>query len=95
MGSELSLDIVQAWAVEMVKNAMTSKNDGLWHAEDYDDEPRSHGNFGIDPCMRMMEAEAAARKRAEFKHELDLAYEFMRERHELCKSGGKHEPQTR
>lgn len=24
------------------------KDDGLWHAEDYDDEPRSKGNFGLD-----------------------------------------------
>jgi hypothetical protein len=37
------------------------KDDGLWHADDYDYdyEPRSHGNFSVDPCMRMMEAEAA------------------------------------
>ncbi len=40
-----------------------SEDDGLWQAEDYDDEPRSHGNFGLDPCMQMMEAEAEARQR--------------------------------
>jgi hypothetical protein len=71
------------------------KDDGLWNAEYYDDEPRSHGNFGLDPCMQMMEAEAEARKRAAFKRELDLAYDFMRERRELRKRGGKHESQTR
>ena len=30
---------------------MTKKDDGLWRAEDYDDEPRTHGNFGLDPQM--------------------------------------------
>lgn len=68
---------------------MSQMDDGLWHAEDYDDEPRSQGNFGLDPCMQMMLAEAEARKRAEFKRELDLAYEFMRECRELRKHGGK------
>jgi hypothetical protein len=71
------------------KTMMSQKDDGLWHAEDYDDEPRSHGNFGLDPLMQMMLAEAEARKRAEFECELDLAYEFMRERRELRKHGGK------
>jgi hypothetical protein len=55
-------------------------HDGLWHAEDYDDDPRSHGNIGLDPCMQMMLAEAEARQRKEWKRELDLAYEFMRGR---------------
>lgn len=69
---------------------MVSHNDdGLWHAEDYDDEPRSQGNFGLDPCMQMMLAEAEARKGAEFKRELDLAYEFMRTRRESRRHGGK------
>jgi hypothetical protein len=68
---------------------MSQRDDGLWHAEDYDDEPRSHGNLGLDPCMQMMLAETEARKRAELKRELDLAYEFMRERRELRKQGGK------
>jgi hypothetical protein len=36
---------------------ITKKDDGLWHAEDYDDEPRSHGNFGLDP--QQQEAQAA------------------------------------
>lgn len=54
-----------------------SKDDGLWHAEDYDDEPRSHGNFGLDPCTQMMIAETEARQRKEWKHELNLAYEFV------------------
>lgn len=75
----------------------TRTDDGLWHAEDYDDEPRSRGNFGLDPCMQMMEAETEARKRAEFNRELNLAYEFMRERREARRqpAGGKHEPQTK
>jgi hypothetical protein len=70
---------------------MWPKDDGLWHADDYDDEPRSHGNFGLDPCMQMMTAEAEARRRAEFKRELDLAYEFLRERREARRklAGGK------
>jgi hypothetical protein len=71
-----------------------SKDDELWHAEDYDDEPRSHGNFGLDPCMQMMIAETEARQRKEWKRELNLAYEFVRECRELRKQGGKHEPQT-
>jgi hypothetical protein len=25
--------------------------DDLWRAGDYDDEPRSNGNFGIDPSL--------------------------------------------
>lgn len=74
---------------------MPSTDDGLWHSDDYDDEPRSHGNFGLDPCMQMMEAEAEARQRKEWKHELDLAYEFICERRELRKRRGKHEPQTK
>jgi hypothetical protein len=36
----------------------------------------------------MMEAEGEARKRAEFKRELELAYEFMRERQKLRKQRG-------
>lgn len=71
------------------KTMMSQKDDGLWHAEDYDDEPRSHGNFGLDPCMQTMLSEAEARKRAEFKRELDRAYEFMRERREARRHGEK------
>lgn len=67
------------------------KDDGLWRADGYDDEPRAHGNFGLDPCMQMMEAEAEARKRAKSKRELDLAYEFTHERREMRRklAGGK------
>lgn len=32
-----------------------------WCAEDYDDEPRSHGNFGLDPFQRMCVDEARRR----------------------------------
>ena len=74
---------------------MPPADDGLWHSEDYDDEPRSCGNFGLDSCMQMMIAEAEARQRKEWKRELDLAYEFTCERRELRKRGGKHEPQTK
>jgi hypothetical protein len=38
------------------------KDDGLWHPEDYDDEPRSHGNFGLS--VQQQEA-----KKAEEEHE--------------------------
>jgi hypothetical protein len=30
---------------------MTPKED-LWRSEDYDDEPRSNGNFGLDPLQQ-------------------------------------------
>lgn len=80
----MSRRLAVAW-----KTKMSQMDDGLWHAEDYDDEPRTHGNFGLDPCMQMMLAETEARKRAEFRHELDLAYEFMRERQRLRKRGEK------
>jgi hypothetical protein len=71
------------------------KDDGLWRAEDHDDEPRSHGNFGLDPCMQMMIAEAEALQRKTWKRELDLANEFMCEHRELRRNGGKYEPQTK
>lgn len=74
---------------------MSKKDDRLWHAEVYDDEPRSHGNFGLDPCMQMMLAESEARKRAELKRELDVAYGFMRERRELRKQGGSNEQRAK
>lgn len=82
-------------ALDRADDLIAMFDDGLWHAEDYDDEPRSHGNFGLDPCIQMMEAEAEDRKRAEFKRELDLAYEFMRERRGLRKQGGSDEPKAK
>jgi integrase len=45
----------------------------------------------FDLQMQMMEAEASARKRAEFKREMELAYEFMCERRRAKRrlAGGK------
>lgn len=45
----------------------------------------------FDPQMQMMEAEASARKRAEFKREMELAYELMCERRRAKRrlAGGK------
>jgi len=79
----------------MTMDTKALKDDGLWCAEDYDDEPRSQRNFGLDPCMQMMIAEAETRQRKAWKRELCLAYAFMRERRELRKRGGKYEPQTK
>lgn len=55
-------------------------DDGLWHAENYDDEPRSSGNFGLDPCMQMMEVEVEIRKREALRREMDLTWQVMCER---------------
>ena len=38
---------------------MIQRKDDLWNPADYDDEPRSNGNFGLDPQQQ----EAADRAR--------------------------------
>ncbi|WP_353067731.1 hypothetical protein RBB77_23260 (plasmid) [Tunturibacter psychrotolerans] len=43
--------------LEDLENAMTD----LWQPKDYDDEPRTNGNFGLDPFQ--LECKAAAEKR--------------------------------
>jgi hypothetical protein len=42
---------------------MPRHKDDLWRAEDYDDEPRSRGNFGHDPFRQMCVAEEEKRNR--------------------------------
>ncbi len=41
---------------------MTPKDD-LWRPEDYDDEPRSNGNFGLDPFQLVCKTAAEKRER--------------------------------
>jgi hypothetical protein len=43
------------------KGMSKCKDDGLWHPGDYDDEPRSNGNFGLD--VQQQEAKKAAEER--------------------------------
>lgn len=44
------------------------RGDDLWNPADYDDEPRSNGNFGLDP--QQQEAADAERQRKKDKPEL-------------------------
>ncbi len=43
------------------KEDMAPPQDDLWRSEDYDDEPRSNGNFGLD--LFQQECKEAAEKR--------------------------------
>jgi hypothetical protein len=60
-------------------------DDGLWHSEDYDDEPRSHGNFGLDVQQQEAAAAAAAKQQNDFELDMEIARKFMRENRETLR----------
>jgi hypothetical protein len=49
---------------------MTRRKDDLWRPEDYDDEPRSEGNFGLS--VQQQEAALAAKQRGKERRKITV-----------------------
>jgi hypothetical protein len=57
LAGEITVDeAVELYCLPYTKKDMTPPQDDLWRSEDYDDEPRSNGNFGLDPFQQECKA---------------------------------------
>jgi hypothetical protein len=63
-------EAVELYCLPYTKKDMTPPQDDLWRSEDYDDEPRSNGNFGLDPFQQECK-EAAAKRELESRAETE------------------------
>ena len=54
---EITVDeAVELYCLPYTKKDMTPPQDDPWRSDDYDDEPRSNGNFGLDPFQQECKA---------------------------------------
>jgi hypothetical protein len=71
LAGEITVDeAVELYCLPYTKKDMTPPQDDLWRPEDYDDEPRSSGNFGLDPFQQKCK-EAAEKRELESRAETE------------------------
>jgi hypothetical protein len=71
LAGEITVDeAVELYCLPYTKKDMTPPQDDLWRPEDYDDEPRSSGNFGLDPFQQKCK-EATEKRELESRAETE------------------------
>jgi hypothetical protein len=71
LAGEITVDeAVELYCLPYTKKDMTPPQDDLWRPEDYDDEPRTNGNFGLDPFQQKCK-EAAEKRELESRAETE------------------------